>query len=103
VTPRRIGRWALVAVVVTGIVLLFVLPGRTFLAQRRSLDTAQAQLQLLSQENAKLTTRAEQLQDPSQIEQIARADYGLVMPGQQAFTILPVRQGSASFWARTGF
>jgi cell division protein FtsB len=99
----RVGRWALAAVVVVGVMLLFVLPGRTYLAQRQSLATTQARLNLLSRENAKLAQRAQQLQDPAQIEQIARADYGLVMPNQQAYTILPTRQGNDSFWARTGF
>lgn len=102
-TSRRVGRWALAAVVLVGVVLLFVLPGRTFLAQRQSLATTQARLSMLSQENAKLSTQAKRLQDPTQIEQIARANYGLIMPGQEAYTILPSRQGANSFWSRTGF
>ncbi len=93
----------LLSVVALGVLLLFVLPGRTLLAQRHTLAVTQGRVSILSHENAKLAERARQLQDPSQIEQIARTQYGLVMPGQQAYAIIPARQGSASFWSRIGF
>jgi cell division protein FtsB len=79
----------LVAVAVVGVLLLFVFPGRTWLAQSRQTARAQRQLTVLSQENAALTKRASQLQDPAYIAQIARQQYGLVLPGEQAYGILP--------------
>ena len=99
---RRAVQITLASVVVLGVLLLFVLPGRTLLAQRHSLAVNQTRASVLSQENAKLTAKIKQLQDPAQIEQIARTEYGLVMPGQQAYAIIPSREGSASFWSRTG-
>ncbi|MDQ2724103.1 MAG: septum formation initiator family protein [Actinomycetota bacterium] len=93
----------LLSVVVLGVLLLFVLPGRTMLAQRHTLAVTQGRVIALSRENAKLDERVKQLQDPAQIQQIARTQYGLIMPGQQAYAIIPSRQGSASFWSRIGF
>ena len=68
---------------------LFVLPGRIWLAQQRDTSVAQRQLRVLSRENAALLKRAGQLQNTAYIEQIARQEYGLVLPGEQAYVILP--------------
>ncbi|MDQ6783568.1 MAG: septum formation initiator family protein [Actinomycetota bacterium] len=93
----------LLTVVALGLLLLFVLPGRTLLAQHHTLAVTQNRAEALSRENANLAERLKRLQDPAQIEQIARTQYGLVMPGQQAYAIIPARQGNASFWSRIGF
>jgi cell division protein FtsB len=85
---RRAVRILLIAVTVGGLVFLFVLPGRTWLQQRSAMAAAQHRLQVLDKENAALTKRAQQLQNPSYLEQIARQQYGLVMPGEQAYGIL---------------
>jgi cell division protein FtsB len=47
---------------------------------------------VLKAENTKLAAESAALQSGSTIEQIARAEYGLVMPGQQAFMVLPSPQ-----------
>jgi cell division protein FtsB len=86
---RRAVRLLLVAVTVAGIVFLFVLPGRIWLAQQRNTTVAERQRAALSRENAALTKRVAQLQNTAYIEQIARQQYGLVLPGEQAFDILP--------------
>jgi cell division protein FtsB len=86
---RRAVRALVVAVAVGGILLLFVFPGRTWLSQSRASDRARRQLATLSQENAALAKRIAQLQNSAYIEQIARQQYGLVLPGEQAYGILP--------------
>jgi cell division protein FtsB len=86
---RRAVRLLLVAVAVGGIVFLFVLPGRTWLAQSRDISNAQHQVSVLSQENKELTERAAQLKSTAYVEQIAHQQYGLVMPGQTEYGILP--------------
>jgi hypothetical protein len=43
----------------------------------------------LKGENAKLAAQRAALQSDATIEEIARQQYGLVMPGQQAFMVLP--------------
>ena len=82
--------WALLATVaVIGVLFLFVLPGTTLLSQQRSIRQTSNRIVILRQENAKLVLRASQLRSDSEIEQIARQEYGLVMPGQQAYAIIP--------------
>lgn len=93
---RRALRLLLLAVAVAAILLLFVLPGRTFLSQERSLATTQRQVNDLTAENAKLRREAKNLQSDSVIEQIAREEYGLVMPGQKAYAIIPATPGSTT-------
>src|SRR5262249_47236119 len=85
---RRAVRILLVAVAVGAIVFLFVLPGRTWLAQGRASENAHRQDEALSQENPALAKRGAQFPNKAYIEQIARQQYGLVMPGEQAYGIL---------------
>jgi cell division protein FtsB len=85
---RRAVRVLLVAVAVGGIVFLFVLPGRTWLSQGHASDAARRQDSVLSQANAALAKRVAELQNTAYIEQLARQQYGLVMPGEQAYGIL---------------
>jgi hypothetical protein len=86
---RRAVRLLLAAVTVGGILFLFVLPGREWLGQSRATSGADQRLNVLSQENAALAKRAQQLQSTPYIEQIARQEYGLVMPGERAYGIQP--------------
>ncbi|MDP9072564.1 MAG: septum formation initiator family protein [Actinomycetota bacterium] len=68
---------------------LFVLPGRTYLAQRQSLASAQTRVKVLTDANARLAQSAARLQTDAEIERLARQQYGLVKPGEQAYAILP--------------
>jgi cell division protein FtsB len=86
---RRAVRVLLVAVTVAGILFLFVLPGRTWLSQSRAASLAQRQESALSRENAALANQVKRLQSTAYIEQVARQEYGLVLPGQQEYGILP--------------
>lgn len=86
---RRSLRFLLPAVAAAGILLLFVLPARTFVNQAHSLAATERRAAELSSENAKLQAEAKQLQSAGRIEQIARQDYGLVMPGQRAYAVIP--------------
>lgn len=86
---RRAVRALVVSVALGGILLLFVFPFRTWLSQSQATDRARHQLASLSQQNAALTKRIAQLQNSAYIEQIARQQYGLVLPGEEAYGILP--------------
>jgi cell division protein FtsB len=79
----------LVGVVVVGIMFMFLWPVRTWLEQSRAMSAAQRREAVLSQENALLRNRITQLKSTAYVEQIARQQYGLVMPGEKAFGILP--------------
>lgn len=86
---RRAVRILLMAVTMLGVTVLFVLPGRTLLDQSRSLTNTRHRVDVISQENAALAARAAALKTDAQIEQLARQRYGLVMPGEQAYVVLP--------------
>lgn len=101
---RRAARLLVAAVTVGGILFLFIIPGRIWLAQGRAESVAQRQDTALSQQNAALSRRAAQLQNPSYIQQIARQEYGLVMPGEKAYAIVepPVATTTIPPAARAG-
>jgi cell division protein FtsB len=86
---RRTVGILLFVVVVGGIVFLFVLPGRTYLSQSRAMSTAERRLSVLAKENRDLTTKASELQSTAYVEQYARQQYGLILPGEHAYAILP--------------
>ncbi|MCU4187077.1 septum formation initiator family protein [Acidiferrimicrobium sp. IK] len=86
---RRTVRILLLSVTGVAVIVLFVLPGRQLLDQGRQLSSTRRQINMLSQENAKLTKEAASLQTDATIEQLARQKYGLVMPGEQAYVVLP--------------
>ena len=85
----------LVSVAIVGVLFLLVFPARTYLAQRRSLAAAESRLKVLRSENKALDERAAKLHDDSEIEQLARQQYGLVKPGEEAYAILPAPQPPA--------
>ena len=66
-----------------------VFPVRTYLNQRSDTNRAREQLEVLSKENDRLELRADELRDPETIEEIARRDHNLVMPGEESYAILP--------------
>jgi cell division protein FtsB len=86
---RRAALLLIVALTAVGVLLLFVFPARTLLAQRHQIAATQSHIAALSRENTALAARINAMLDPAQIEQIAHEQYGLVMPGQQAYTIIP--------------
>jgi cell division protein FtsB len=82
--------WPILAsVVFVGILFAAVFPTRTYLAQRASTSRAEEQLQVLGQQNDELERKAEELQSDAEIERIAREQYNLVKPGEEAYAVLP--------------
>jgi cell division protein FtsB len=86
---RRTVKLGLLAVALGSVLSLFVLPARTWLSQSHSTSAAERQIKILSAENHALATKVAQLHDPAYIERTAQDQYGLVMPGEEAFGILP--------------
>jgi len=95
ITARRTGRvrrtvWP---VLVTGLLVaalfVFVFPTRTYLAQRAETQRTQAQLDVLDEQNDALSARITALQTDEEIERLAREQFDLVRPGEQAFAVLP--------------
>jgi len=91
-TLRRIA-WPLVLTVLVCVTFgIGVLPTRTYLERKQEVALAQQQVDNLTRENDGKQARVDQLQTDEEIEAIAREQYQLVMPGEEAYPILPPPQ-----------
>jgi cell division protein FtsB len=79
----------LVLVVLIGVLFVAVFPTRTWWTQRSETVGAVEQLQVLEQENQRLEQRVHALQSDDEIERLAREQYNLVRPGEEAYALLP--------------
>jgi cell division protein FtsB len=82
--------WPLVlGVAVVGVLFLAVFPTRTFLDQRQERASVARRMKVLSAENQRLAKRVERLHTDTEIERLAREQYNLVRPGEEAYALLP--------------
>jgi cell division protein FtsL len=84
-TPRA----AILALVLTALLVSMAVPLRTYLQQRTRVADLQRQTQLLQRQNADLQRQVQQLGDPRYIERIARECLGMVRPGEIGFVVVP--------------
>jgi len=90
--PARVRRaiWpVLVTALLVAALFVFVFPTRTYLAQRAETRRTEHQLRVLKDQNDALSARVTALDTDAEIERIAREQFDLVRPGEQAFAILP--------------
>jgi hypothetical protein len=93
--PPGLVRWsrplllATAAVATIAALAVWVFPTRTWLDQRAALSETSAELHELQAQRAALEQRVAELDSDGQIEEIARSQYGLVMPGEEAYAVLP--------------
>ena len=89
----RFARRFLGPLVAAGVLVAFlgagVFPTRTYLHQRDAIANEEAKLAVLTAENQKLAAKVERLATDAEIERIAREQYNLVRPGEEAYAILP--------------
>ncbi len=89
--PKR--KWLVVAgLVLVGVLFLAVFPARTYLDQRRQRQEVLAQIKRTDGENKALEDRINKLNTDAEVERLAREQYNLVRPGEEAYAILPTRQ-----------
>jgi cell division protein FtsB len=99
--PRR-PRWALrtrVAVsslALVAMMFVFVFPTRSYFAQKRQVGHAQHAVAVLQAQNEQLARQAKQLQTPAEIERLAREQFNMVRPGEQAYNVVPAVTSSAA-------
>ncbi|MGI8757840.1 MAG: FtsB family cell division protein [Acidimicrobiales bacterium] len=87
---KRPTLWIVVSTVAfVGVLFVAVFPTRTYLAQRASTGAAEEQLAVLGEQNSLLEERAHLLNDDAEIERLAREEYYLVRPGEEAYALLP--------------
>lgn len=91
--PRRRPSRAVVAVLVSlvalGVLFFGVFPTRAFLAQRQAIAAAEEELATIERANAELEERIAALGTDAEVERIAREQYNLVFPGEEAYALLP--------------
>jgi cell division protein FtsB len=93
--PPGLRRWvrplllAAVAVATITALAVYVFPTRTWLDQRAALAETRLELRELEAERSALEQRVVELDADDQIEEIARSEYGLVRPGEEAYAVLP--------------
>ena len=83
--PTRI---AVATLALIAIMFLFVFPTRSYLAQQRQVGSARHAVQVLKAQNEQLIRQKEQLQTPAEIERLAREQFNMVLPGEQAYNVL---------------
>ena len=89
---RRVGRVLGVCgggAAVLGVLAVGVFPTQTYLEQRSDTAEAQERLAVLRDQNAAYEARIERLQTTEEIERLAREQYNLVFPGEEAYAVLP--------------
>lgn len=85
--------WAMRAGVVAllGLVVyaMLAVPAKRYLEQRSEVGERRVRLAEIDERNTEMEKRLERLDDPDEIQRIARRDYGLVTDGEESYTILP--------------
>ena len=74
---------------VCGVLAFAVFPTSTYLDQRADTAEAEERLAVLRDQNAAYEARIERLQTVEEIERLAREQYNLVFPGEEAYAVLP--------------
>ena len=88
--------WPVLALVVLiGVLFVAVFPTRTWIAQRNERSAALEQLHVLEEQNGLLEERVDALQSDDEIERLAREQYNLVRPGEEAYALLPAPSSTA--------
>jgi cell division protein FtsB len=85
-----VARRVLVALALAGVaVLLLAPPVRGWWEQRNEISAARDELSAIEADNEELRRRLERIEDPEELEAIARRDLGLVREGEESYTVLP--------------
>ena len=81
----RLGRWALIAVLVF-VVYLYIGPAATWVSTYREAARKRAEVAALQAENRRLRERRDELRDPAALEREARR-LGMVKAGEKSYVI----------------
>lgn len=83
-----------VGLLIAGFLVFF--PARQVIDQRTQIGRLESRLTALQTENERLATEAERLQDPEELELLARERLGMVRPGEQVYLFVPGTEPSPS-------
>jgi cell division protein FtsB len=88
-----IGPQLIVVLLVVGLAgAMAIQPTRQLLAQRARMDQMTTELRRIERTNRRLEAYVTRLIDPDYVEQQARAQLGLVRPGETAYIVMPPRK-----------
>ncbi|HEY1324151.1 MAG TPA: septum formation initiator family protein [Streptosporangiaceae bacterium] len=85
---RFTSRAAVLAVVICAIALSLAYPVREYIAQRRQIDTLQAQHAMLAAQLHRLEQQQQRLTDPAYVEQLARDRLHMCLRGETCYVII---------------
>ena len=72
-----------------GVLAFAVFPTSTYLDQRADTSEAEERLSVLRAQNEAYEERIARLETDEEIERLAREQYNLVFPGEEAYAVLP--------------
>ncbi|MEX0754616.1 MAG: septum formation initiator family protein [Actinomycetota bacterium] len=87
--PRLTARAGILFALVLLVGVLSIVPLRQFLAQRGEVAQLQRDTRILREANAALEDKIARLNDPKELERLARECLGMVRPGETAFVTVP--------------
>ena len=87
--PRLTRRAAVLGAIILMLAATAIVPLRQYLSQRSEIGSLERKIEALIQERNRLEVRIEQLNDPKELERIARECLGMVKPGEIAFVAVP--------------
>jgi cell division protein FtsB len=109
-TTRLTSRAAVLAVVICAIALSLAYPIRAYVAQRRQIDELVAEQQMMQATVKSQLAKSAKYTDPAFIEQLARSELHMCMPGAECYIIengqsvistpQPSRPGPAPWYAK---
>jgi len=85
--PKLTGRAAGLLIALALLVLLALVPARALLAQRATMADLERRASELERENAELRGEIARLNDPAELERLARGCLGMVGPGEIALIV----------------
>jgi hypothetical protein len=89
---RRVGRvvgFGVGGAALCAVLAFAVFPTSTYLDQRADTAEAEERLAVLQAQNEAYEARIERLKEQEEIERLAREQYNLVFPGEEAYAVLP--------------
>jgi cell division protein FtsB len=91
-TPRG----AVLLLVMFALAATAVYPLRQYVSQQHRIERLVAKQQALAAENARLEVERKRLQDPAYVQQLAKGNYHLVAPGEEAWVVTGTPPTAAS-------
>jgi len=89
ISRRQAGSLIVLAIFLLVVLYLVAVPARNYWTQRADTARADGSLDALQSEIDELEARTVALEDPDEVERLAREEYHFVYPGEEAFVVLP--------------